>query len=200
MEAPGQSIPGQQPRAISPIPLSVSILIVLLFSTNNIRKSLTPLEKLKEGTRQIADGNFRSRVAIDSGDEFEDLAAAFNKMSERLNHQFKELSMLAKIGRTTASIMSKDKLILTASRIMEKYLDFNRMMILIANGHNNTLYYAGGYGHSDDYICQFQNFELETFNDSTENPISSAFIEQKPVSLSNPVDSTQEQTRNVNLF
>ncbi len=180
--------------------LALSILIVLLFSTKYIRKSLTPLEKLKAGTRQIADGNFRSRVAIDSGDEFEELAAAFNKMSERLNHQFKELSMLAKIGRTTASIMSKDKLIRTASRIMEKYLDFNRMMILIANGHNNTLYYAGGYGYSDDTIRQFQNFELETFNDSTENPISSAFLEQKPVSLSNPVGSIKEQAGNVNLF
>jgi PAS domain S-box-containing protein len=187
-------------KIIFPLVLLSSILIVLIFSTNYIRKSLTPLEKLKKGTQQIADGNFNSRVTIDSDDEFEELAAAFNKMSERLNHQFNELSMLAKIGRTMASIMSKDKMIQAAIHIMEEYLDFDRMMILMANGRNNTLYYAGGYGYSDDIVRQFQNYKLETFKNSSENPISRAFIERQPVSLSNRDGAKKGQTGDVNLL
>ncbi len=187
-------------KMIFPLVLLLSILIVLLLSTNYIRKSLTPLEKLKNGTQLIADGNFKSRVAINSGDEFEELATAFNKMSARLNYQFKELSMLAKIGRSMANILSKDKLIEAASNAMEKYLDFNRGMILMTNGHNNRLFYAGGFGYSDEDILQFRNYELETFDNPSANPISSAFIEQKPISLTNPTGTPIEPSEDTNLF
>jgi len=187
-------------KMIFPLALFLSILIVLLLSANYIRKSLTPLEKLKNGTQLIADGNFNSRVTINSGDEFEELATAFNKMSAKLNHQFKELSMLAKIGKSMANILSKDKLIRAASNAMEKYLDFNRGMILMANGRNNRLFYAGGFGYSDEDILQFRNFELQTYDNPSANPISSAFIEQKPISLTNPTAATTQQSEEPNLF
>jgi PAS domain S-box-containing protein len=180
--------------------LILSMFIVLLLSTNYIRKSLTPLERLKKGTQLIADGNFNTRVVINSVDEFEELATAFNKMSSRLNHQFKELSMLAKIGKAMANILSKDKLIQAASHAMETYLDFDRAMILMTNGRNHRLYYAGGYGYSEEMIRQFQNYGLETFDNPSKNPISSAFIEQKPISLASPVGANSEQSKDVNLF
>ncbi|MEJ2282379.1 MAG: HAMP domain-containing protein [Desulfobacterales bacterium] len=180
-------------KIIFPLVLLLSIFIVLFLSTNYIRKSLTPLEKLKNGTQLIADGNFNTRVAINSDDEFEELATAFNKMSSRLNHQFKELSMLAKIGKAMANILSKDRLIQAASHAMEKYLDFDRAMILMTDGRNNRLYYAGGYGYGEEIIRQFQNYELETFDNPSKNPISSAFIEQKPISLVNKAGANSEQ-------
>jgi len=187
-------------KVIFPLVLLLSITIVLLLSTNYIRKSLMPLEKLKKGTQLIADGNFKYRVAINSNDEFEELATAFNKMSERLNIQFNELSMLAKIGRSIANILSKDKLIQAASHAMEKHLDFDRAMILMTNGHNNRLYYAGGYGYNEEAIRQFQNFEMETFDNPTNNPITSAFIEQKPISQVNTAGDKSEHSDDVNLF
>ena len=131
----------------------------------------------------IADGDFTSRVVINSGDEFEELATAFNKMSDRLNHQFKELSMLAKIGKTMANILSKDKLIQAASNALENYLDFEHGMILMADERHNRLYYAGGFGYSDEDVCHFHNFELEAFDNPSDDPISSAFIKQEPVLL-----------------
>jgi PAS domain S-box-containing protein len=187
-------------KMIFPLVLLLSILIVLLLSTNYIRKSLTPLEKLKKGTQLIADGDFTSRVAINSGDEFEELAAAFNKMSERLNHQFKELSMLAKIGRTMANIMSKDKLIQAASNAMENYLDFDHGMILMADGRHNRLYYAGGFGYSEEDIRQFQNYEIEAFNNPSDDPISAAFIKQEPVIATVLAGTATETPEPLNLF
>jgi PAS domain S-box-containing protein len=187
-------------KIIFPLILVLSISIVLLLSTNYIRKSLTPLEKLKKGTQLVADGNFKSRVAIHSGDEFEELATAFNKMSERLNHQFKELSMLAKIGKNMANILSKDKLIQAAGNAMAKYLDFDRGMILMVNGRNNRLYYGAGFGYSGEDVRQFQNYELEAFDNQSDNPISSAFIEQKPISLTRTAGTETEQSENPNLF
>ena len=187
-------------KIIFTLVLILSISIVLLLSTNYIRKSLTPLEKLKKGTQLIADGNFKSQVAINSGDEFEELATAFNKMSVRLNDQFNELSMLAKIGETMANILSKDKLIQAAGTAMEKYLDFDRGMVLMANEHSNRLSYAGGFGYSAENIRQFQNYELEAIDNQSDDPISSAFIEQKPISLTSPAGTETEQSEDLNLF
>ena len=155
-------------KMIFPMVFLLSVLIVLLLSISYIRKSLTPLEKLKKGTQLIADGDFTSRVAINSGDEFEELATAFNKMSDRLNHQFKELSMLAKIGKTMANIMSKDKLIQAASEALENYLDFEHGMIKVRDyrllhqgvgqhgvGHGNCREHGGsqGQGAIEDKIA-----------------------------------------------
>ena len=210
-QVPGWMVVLSQPKAaalsslmefkmIFPLVLFFSILIVLLLSTNYIRKSLIPLEKLKKGTQLIADGDFTSRVAISSGDEFEELATAFNKMSERLNHQFKELSMLAKIGKTMANILSKNKLIQAASDAMENYLDFDHGMILVADGRHNRLYYAGGFGYSDEDICQFHNYEIEALDNPSDDPISFAFIKQKPIFLTGMAGTATEQPEASNLF
>ena len=187
-------------KIIFPLVLILSILIVLLLSTNYIRKSLTPLEKLKEGTQLIADGNIKSRVDINSGDEFEELASTFNKMSERLSHQFNELSMLAKIGRTMANILSKDKLIQAANNAMEKYLDYDRGMIVLADEANHGLYYAGGFGYSAEEISYIQNHGLKSIDRQSDDPISSAFIEQKPISLTNPTVTETERPEQLNAF
>ena len=186
-------------KIIFPLVLLLSILIVILLSTSYIRQSMTPLEKLKKGTQLIAECDFTNRVAIDSGDEFEELASAFNMMSERLNQQFKELSLLAKIGKTMAHILSKDQLFQTASYAMEKYLDFDHGMILMANG-NNKLYYAAGFGYSDEDIRQFQQYELETFENTSDDPISSAFTKQKPIFITNMAAAATESSENGNIF
>jgi len=70
----------------------LTLLVVLLLSIGQIRKNLSPLEKLREGTKKISQGEFDSRVDIRSGDEFEELAFSFNKMSEHLGNQFRALS------------------------------------------------------------------------------------------------------------
>ncbi len=187
-------------KIIFPLVLVLSILIVILLSTSYIRKSMIPLEKLKKGTQLIADGDFKSHVEIDSGDEFEELASAFNMMSERLNQQFNELSLLAKIGKIMAHILSREKLFLTASNAMEKYLDFDHGMILMTNGHNNKLYYAAGFGYSDEEIRQFQNFELEAFENTPDDPISLAFTKQKPIFITNTMGAESESSENANVF
>jgi putative nucleotidyltransferase with HDIG domain len=71
--------------------LSIALvaLIVGLFAHVQIRKSVAPLAVLKEGTRRISEGDFDSRVAIGSGDEFEDLAGSFNAMADHLGREFR---------------------------------------------------------------------------------------------------------------
>lgn len=72
----------------------LSILIVAFLSTRQIRRTLGPLAALRAGTERISRLDFDRRVEVKSGDEFENLADAFNSMSERVRAQFLEASTL----------------------------------------------------------------------------------------------------------
>ena len=63
------------------IVMGLSSLAVLLLSMSQIRRSVLPLEELQKATRRIAQRDFTSRVTVNSGDEFEQLAASFNTMA-----------------------------------------------------------------------------------------------------------------------
>jgi HD-GYP domain-containing protein (c-di-GMP phosphodiesterase class II)/HAMP domain-containing protein len=90
-------------KTIFPPVVLMSLWVVMLLSIYAIRKSLIPLELLKEGTQQIAMRNFDCRVSVKSGDEFEELAMDFNEMADQLDRQFKTLNTMSEIDRAILS-------------------------------------------------------------------------------------------------
>lgn len=82
-------------KATFPLVVLMALWVVLLLSIIQIRRSLVPLEKLQEGTRRIAIGDFDTRVTVTSKDEFEELATSFNGMTGLLGRQFNELKQLS---------------------------------------------------------------------------------------------------------
>jgi signal transduction histidine kinase len=51
----------------------------------------SPIRALEEGAGQVARGEFDHRIEVNSGDELEDLAAAFNDMTGRLRDMYRDL-------------------------------------------------------------------------------------------------------------
>ncbi len=98
-------------KKMFPLVLLLSFWVVLLLSVISIRKSLIPLERLKAGTLRIAGRDFKTRVSVDSGDEFEDLAGSFNLMSAKLDRQFQALTTIAEIDRMILSSLETEKII-----------------------------------------------------------------------------------------
>ena len=105
--------------------------VILLVSIRYIRKSLVPLEKLQEGTRRIQNGDFSQAVAVDSNDEFEDLAASFNLMTQQLARTFGELSVMAEMGHFVTTRPEVSDLAMTELRIMADKLDFDWGLLMI---------------------------------------------------------------------
>jgi diguanylate cyclase (GGDEF)-like protein len=83
--------------------VALSSLAVLLLSVSQIRRSVLPLEELQKTTQRIAHRDFTSRVIVNSGDEFEQLAASFNTMADQLARQFNALATAAEIDRAVLS-------------------------------------------------------------------------------------------------
>jgi diguanylate cyclase (GGDEF)-like protein len=89
-----------------------------LLALHQIRRQLLPLERLTEGTRALAAGDFSARVIVSGDDEFGSLAQSFNHMSDNLRHKFHMLQMLAELDRAILSASEMDYVIqLVLSRI-----------------------------------------------------------------------------------
>ena len=128
---------------IFPFVVLLSLLVVLLLSIRQIRRSLVPLQRLKAGTRRIAMRDFASPVKVRSGDEFEELAESFNAMASRLNRQFETLATMAEIDRAILSALDTEKIVETVlSRLRDVFpSDFVSVTLFDANGRNSAQTY-----------------------------------------------------------
>jgi two-component system NtrC family sensor kinase len=52
----------------------------------------TPVRDLQEGVTRVAQGNFEHRIEVHSGDEMEELAAAYNDMTRRLFDLYRDMA------------------------------------------------------------------------------------------------------------
>ncbi|MBN2332285.1 MAG: HD domain-containing protein [Deltaproteobacteria bacterium] len=93
-----------------PQTIAITMLVVLLFSTTQIRRKLGPLAELKEGMKKITTQSFNQRVEIHTGDEFEELADSFNDMLTRLDNHFITMKTRDMIDREILSTMDTDKI------------------------------------------------------------------------------------------
>lgn len=70
----------------------VGLLLMLTLARLAHRWIVGPIRDLQEKVDQVASGDFEGRVDVASGDEMQDLAAAFNHMSERLAETYRDLA------------------------------------------------------------------------------------------------------------
>ena len=98
-------------RTTFPFVILLALWSVMLFSSIQIRRTLVPLEKLQEGTRQIGATHFESRVDVQSGDEFEALAASFNSMADRLGSQFEALKTINDIDQAIFASLDREGIV-----------------------------------------------------------------------------------------
>ncbi|MGA1790539.1 MAG: HD domain-containing phosphohydrolase [bacterium] len=137
-------------KKIFPFVILLSILVVLLLSTIQIRRITLPLEKLKEGTKRIAMRDFKCNVVVKSGDEFEELGASFNHMAKKLAQQFSALTTMAEIDRSILSILDTDKIVDSAIHHMKKLFNADLMGVFLFDFQFEGRYLARAYIETAD--------------------------------------------------
>jgi diguanylate cyclase len=78
----------------------VTLLLVLLASTVQIRRVLHPLRQLLAGTRRIAAQDFTAYIPTRDRDELDELASSFNTMASQLGFYFRTQTALTEIDHT----------------------------------------------------------------------------------------------------
>ncbi len=119
-------------KKIFPLVVLLSFWIAALLSVFHIRKSLTPLEELRKGTKRIAQSDFKSQVNVKSDDEFEELADSFNMMTQSLDRNFEALSTRSEIDRAILSSLNLKKIISRALKRMYVFFDCDTIGISLA--------------------------------------------------------------------
>ena len=69
----------------------LSLLIVILLSVGQVRRSFQPLAELTAATERLSRREFDTHTSVRSGDEFEVLGDAINVLADHLKRQFEEL-------------------------------------------------------------------------------------------------------------
>ncbi|MGE0555736.1 MAG: putative bifunctional diguanylate cyclase/phosphodiesterase [Gemmatimonadales bacterium] len=133
-----------------PLVLALSIAVVLVLGASQIKRSLVPLDALRDGTRRIAARQFETRVRIRSGDEIEELAGAFNAMAEQLGRQFKALSAAAEIDRAVLSAMDTASIVQTVLARLPQVTEAERIAVVLLDppGGGPTAWLTGDRGHT----------------------------------------------------
>ncbi len=117
----------------------LTVLMVLLLSVRQIRKSLTPLERLQEGTQRLAMGDLDTRVEVASHDEFQDLAGSFNRMAGQLGRQFNALEMRREISAALNPNAPLDETLQACAEILARQLDLAAVGFWIAGSADAPL-------------------------------------------------------------
>jgi len=86
-------------RQIFPPIMLLALALATWLAIGQIRRQMRPLDLLEKHTRQLARGDFASRIEIKGNDEFTSLAESFNRMSEGLNGKFHLLQTLGELDR-----------------------------------------------------------------------------------------------------
>ncbi|MBE9571788.1 MAG: HD domain-containing protein, partial [Proteobacteria bacterium] len=132
-------------KKIFPSVILLSFWVVLLLTVIQIRRTMDPLEKLKDGTQRIAMRDFESRVKVTSGDEFEELGESFNNMARQLGRQFNALTTIAEIDRAILSYLDTEKIVDTVITRMHEFFSYDFVSVTLFNskGMNRTWTYVG---------------------------------------------------------
>ena len=97
---------------------------VAILSSTLIRRSLVPIEQLREGTDRLAAGDYDTPVSIDSGDEFQDLGESFNTMARRIVERTQQLERASRAKMEFLANMSHE--LRTPMTAILGYLDLCR--------------------------------------------------------------------------
>ncbi|MEN8189307.1 MAG: HAMP domain-containing sensor histidine kinase [Thermodesulfobacteriota bacterium] len=74
--------------------LAALFFAILIVGVRFVKLTLSrPLELLQAGTEQIRQGSYDHLITVKGNNEFQDLAAAFNSMSEKLSETFQQLNL-----------------------------------------------------------------------------------------------------------
>lgn len=140
-----------------------SILMAIMFSIGHLRRVLRPLQTLRMATRQVSDGHLNRPVNIASGDEFEELAHAFNGMTAKLARQFDQREALMELDKLILSAKDSRNVVDNVLLRAQRFPECEYLLIVLQDEAGVSLKAVGG---GSDRIDGYELREVAGFERS----------------------------------
>ena len=99
---------------------------------------------------------------------------------DETNRRYSDALLIQELGQATSTILDIDSLSNTVMDIMEKRLDFDRGIIMLANRDKTHLLFTSGFGYDKKQEDLLQSIEFHLDKPESRGPMVVAFREQKP--------------------
>lgn len=126
-------------RLLFPAVMLLALWLVLLMIIAAIRKNLDPIDRLREAASHLGGRDFDHEVVIRTGDEFEELAGAFNRMSRRLRRQFGSLATTGEIHRAILSSVDTRRIVEATIRGVLIYFECDRAAVVVLRDDGDSV-------------------------------------------------------------
>ena len=135
----------------------LTILGLLLIGFFSTRVVIQPLNLLSQfATRQMS-GETGTRVSVQSGDEFQQLAETFNLLAssveqermtleQRVAERTHSLELAAEVGRSVSEVRALDVMLKDAAELIRSQFELYYVQIYLTNPSRNTLLLKSGTG------------------------------------------------------
>lgn len=114
-----------------------------------------------------------------------------NNLMDQVNTIHNNSLLIQEIGQATSSILNIDELLKFTMDTLEKRLDFDRGLIMLANRGRTRLIYTVGYGYDPELEEFLRNTEFHLDKPFSKGEFVIAFKEQKPI-LVNDVSTIKD--------
>ncbi len=111
-----------------------------------------------------------------------------DELIEQINLRYNELLLIREISEGTSNILDPAKLLLFITESLQKRLQFNRCMIMLANPEKTKLVYTAGYGHTEEEELLLKNIDFNLTNPHSKGIFYLAYRDQKPYLINNVED------------
>lgn len=103
-----------------------------------------------------------------------------DKLLEQVNVNYNNALMINEIGLALSKQMDIDSILSNVTQVLEKRLDYDRGMILLANQDKSRLEYRAGFGYTDEQLHIVRNTSFHLNNPKSKGAFVISFHKQKP--------------------
>lgn len=107
-----------------------------------------------------------------------------NRLLDQITISYNNALMVQEIGQAVSSILDVDSLLKFIMETLQKRLDFDRGMIMLANPGETRLVYVSGYGYGPDLETVLKKTQFHLDNPQSRGPFVIAFKRQNPILVS----------------
>lgn len=117
---------------------------------------------------------------------------AADRLIDQINTSYNNTLLVQEIGQATSMILEINQLLAFIMEALEKRLDFDRGMIMLANREQTRLVYTIGYGYNQEHREYLENMEFHLDNPHSRGAFVLSFRKQTPLLINNIEEITKD--------